>query len=118
SLAERKMERKSKGKAKKAKTVKSEKELSMEKSVAFREAFLRVNEAREKWKLAKKARKITRALLVTEVANYDFGIGDSAELFEALIIYTRVLSGYYETIYNFNMAVASLRLLEAKHPDP
>lgn len=74
-----------------------------------KKAFLKVNEARDQLDLAKGSRKITRALLVTELANYDFGIGDSGDLFQALIIYTRVLSGYYETVYNFNIAVAGLK---------
>ncbi|MZH46999.1 MAG: TolC family protein, partial [Nitrospinae bacterium] len=67
--------------------------------------------------LAKKNRKITRALLVSEVANYDFGIGNSGDLFEALIIYSRVLNGYYESVYNFNLAVAELNraLRTGKH---
>ena len=73
-----------------------------------KKAFIKVDEARAQLDLAKGSRKITRALLVTELANYDFGIGDPGDLFQALIIYTRVLSGYYETVYNFNMAVAEL----------
>lgn len=74
-------------------------------------AFIRIVETREKMKLAKEAKKITRALLVTEVANYDFGIGDPGDLFEALIIYTRVLRGHYKAIYKFNLAVAGLEKL-------
>nr|NIQ01670.1 hypothetical protein [Nitrospinaceae bacterium]NIR55677.1 hypothetical protein [Nitrospinaceae bacterium]NIS86121.1 hypothetical protein [Nitrospinaceae bacterium]NIT82965.1 hypothetical protein [Nitrospinaceae bacterium]NIU45168.1 hypothetical protein [Nitrospinaceae bacterium] len=46
-----------------------------------------------------------RALLVTEVANYDFGLGNEGDLFEALMIYTRVLVGYYEALYGFNRSV-------------
>jgi len=75
----------------------------------LKKALIKVDEARGKMNLAKSSRKITRALLVTEVANYDFGIGDSGDLFQALIIYTRVLSGYYETVYSFNIAVANLK---------
>ena len=71
----------------------------------LREALIEVNKTREQLTLASKNRKITRALLVTEAANYDFGIGNEADLFEALIIYTRVLVGYYETIHTFNVAV-------------
>jgi hypothetical protein len=81
-------------------------------------ALLQVDEARGQMNLAKASRKITRALLVTEVANYDFGIGDSGDLFQALIIYTRVLSGYYETVYNFNIAVAGLQREIGKKIDP
>jgi len=79
-----------------------------------KKVLIKVNEARDQLNLAKGSRKITRALLVTELANYDFGIGDSGDLFQALIIYTRVLSGYYEAVYNFNMAVAELNREVAK----
>ncbi|MFQ5715985.1 MAG: hypothetical protein ACE5GQ_02670 [Nitrospinales bacterium] len=77
--------------------------------LVFQKAFIHINKAREKMNLANKTKKITRALLVTEVANYDFGLGNSEDLFQALIIYTRVLKGYYKSIYSFNMAVADFR---------
>ncbi len=71
----------------------------------LKEALIKVIKAREKLNLAAQNRKMTRALLVTEVANYDFGIGNEADLFEALIIYTRVLVGYFEAVYEFNLSV-------------
>lgn len=71
----------------------------------LREAIIEVNKAREQLTLAGKNRKMTRALLVTEAANYDFGIGNEADLFEALIIYTRVLVGYFEAVHTFNVEV-------------
>jgi len=74
-------------------------------------AYLGVESSKAKVVLGKKNRKITRALLVSEVANYDFGIGDSQELFEALLIYTRVFSGYLDSIYTLNVAVAELEKL-------
>ena len=76
--------------------------------------FLKVLESREKLKLAKKNRKITRALLVSEAANYDFGIGEAGDLFEALIIYTRVLNGYYDSVYNFNLSTVELNRIKSK----
>jgi len=78
-------------------------------NISLKKAFIKVVEAKKKMQLARKNRKITRALLVSEVANYDFGIGDPADLFQALIIYTRVLSGYYDSVYNFNLSVAGLK---------
>ena len=76
-------------------------------SVLFdlREAIIEVNRLREQLTLGRNNRKMTRALLVTEAANYDFGIGNVADLFEALIIYTRILIGYYEAIHTFNVSV-------------
>jgi hypothetical protein len=79
-----------------------------ENEVALRMGFIEAVATREKLNLSKVNRKISRALLVSEVANYDFGIGDAGVLFEALIIYTRVLGGYYDSVYNFNLAVAEL----------
>jgi len=79
----------------------------------LRIGFLKILENREKLNLAKKNRRITRALLVSEAANYDFGIGEPGDLFEALIIYTRVLNGYYDSIYNFNLSVAELNRIKA-----
>ena len=81
--------------------------------LALKTGYLKAVETRKKLNLARENRKITRALLVSEVANYDFGIGDPEELFEALIIYTRVLSGYYDSVYNFNLAVADLNRVKA-----
>ena len=74
----------------------------------LRKVFLKVVEASKKMKLARKNRKMTRALLVSEVANYDFGIGEPNNLFQALIIYTRVLNGYYDSVYKYNLSVAIL----------
>ena len=71
-------------------------------------AFLDVTASKDKLLLSKMNRKITRALLISEVANYDFGIGDSQELFEALMIYTRIFSSYLDSIYTLNVAVAEL----------
>lgn len=80
--------------------------LKGERRIALEKSMVRVNQARSQFILAGKNRKMTRALLVTEVANYDFGIGSEKDLFETLIIYTRVLVGYYDALFHFNEAVA------------
>ena len=90
--------------------------LTEENRLLLHKAYLDVESSKAKVMLGKKNRKITRALLVSEVANYDFGIGDSQELFEALIIYTRVFSGYLDSVYTLNVAVAELeKLTDAIH---
>ena len=86
---------------------------SAQNSFELKEAMIEINKARAKMKLALNNRKMTRALLVTEVANYDFGIGDEEDLFEALIIYTRVLVGYFEALYNFNLSVSAFERMHA-----
>ena len=85
--------------------------LTEENSLLLYKAFLGVTSSKDKVMLGKKNRKITRALLISEVANYDFGIGDSQELFEALIMYTRVFSSYLDSIYTLNVSAAELEKL-------
>ena len=85
--------------------------LSEENRLLLYKAYLGVTSSKDRVMLGKKNRKITRALLVAEVANYDFGIGDSKELFEALIMYTRVFSSYLDSIYTLNVSAAELEKL-------
>jgi hypothetical protein len=82
--------------------------LTEENRLLLYKAFLDVTVSKDKLLLSKMNRKITRALLISEVANYDFGIGDSQELFEALMIYTQIFSSYLDSIYTLNVAVAEL----------
>ena len=77
----------------------------------FKIAFIKIQEARSKMQLMARMKKNTRALLIPEVANHDFGVGDSEDLFEALVIYTEVQRGHFQAIYNFNIAVAALERL-------
>jgi hypothetical protein len=85
--------------------------LSEANELILYKAYIAVQTSNAKMAIGKKNRKITRALLITEASNYDFGIGDSEALFEALIIYTRVFSSYLDSIYTFNLAVAKLEKL-------
>ena len=85
--------------------------LTEENRLLLYKAYLGVTSSKDKVMLGIKNRKITRALLVAEVANYDFGIGDSKELFEALIMYTRVFSSYLDSIYTLNVSAAELEKL-------
>jgi hypothetical protein len=85
--------------------------LTEENRLLLYKAFLDVTTSKDKLLLSKKNRKVTRALLVSEVANYDFGIGDSQELFEALMIYTRIFSSYLDSIHTLNVAAAELEML-------
>ena len=85
--------------------------LTEENSLLLYKAFLGVTSSKDKVMLCKKNRKITRALLVAEGANHDFGIGDSQELFEALIMYARIFSSYLDSIYTLNVSAAELEKL-------
>ncbi len=94
------------GKKVREKTRDKPKKLSLDDTFELESLISKIKRARSQLELARQNRKMTRALLVTEVANYDFGIGNEGDLFESLMIYTRVLVGYYQSIYEFNLAVA------------
>jgi len=85
--------------------------LTEENRLLLYKAYLVVTSSKDKVILGKKNRKTTRSLLVSEVANYDFGIGDSQGLFEALMMYTRVFSSYLDSIYTLNISGAELEKL-------
>ena len=70
--------------------------------------YLEVEEFRNKVKAARQSRKAARALLVTTLTNFKLGVGEAKEVFESLGLYTRVVSDYYKTIRDFNIAAAKL----------
>ncbi len=81
-----------------------------EKEDTFRitKVFLKINKANDSIKTAREARKVSRGLLVTNLANFDFGIGEAKDLFESLFIYMRSVKNYLKKIHEFNIAVAEL----------
>jgi hypothetical protein len=42
------------------------------------------------------------------VSNYDLGIGDAEELFNALGAYSETSSDYFRAVHDYNLAVAAL----------
>jgi outer membrane protein TolC len=70
--------------------------------------YWEVEEFRNKVKAAQQSRKAARALLVTTLANFKLGVGEAKEVFEGLGLYTRMVSDYYTTIRDFNIAAARL----------
>ncbi len=81
-----------------------------EKEAVFRitKVFLKINKADDSIKIAREVRKVSRGLLVTNLANFDFGIGEAKDLFEALFIYMRSVKNYLTKIHAYNLAVAEL----------
>ncbi|MEE9165035.1 MAG: TolC family protein [Nitrospinota bacterium] len=81
-----------------------------EKEDIFRitKVFLKINKANDSIKTAREARKVSRGLLVINLANFDFGIGEAKDLFEALFIYMRSVKNYLTKIHEYNIAVAEL----------
>lgn len=51
-------------------------------------------------------RKAGRAILTLSVTNFDIGIGDASEILQGLSNYAQVSGHYYESLRDFNIAVA------------
>lgn len=45
---------------------------------------------------------------VTAIANFDFGVGPAKEIFDSLQQYAKLRAAYYQSIYNYNLALANL----------
>jgi hypothetical protein len=67
-----------------------------------------MQEFQQKLTAAQQARRAARALLATTVTNFNLGLGEGKDVFEGLGLFTRIVSEYYETIRDFNMAAAKL----------
>ena len=54
------------------------------------------------------ARRAARALLVTTLSNFNLGVGEAKDVFDGLGLYMRIVSDYYKTIRDYNIAAARL----------
>jgi outer membrane protein TolC len=70
--------------------------------------YLEVQETQQKMEAAQDARRAVRALLATTLANFELGLGEGKEVFENLGLYTRIVSEYYTTVRDYNIAAARL----------
>jgi outer membrane protein len=70
--------------------------------------YLEVQETQQKMDAAQDARKAVRALLATTLANFELGIGEGKEVFENLGLYARIVSDYYTSVRDYNIAAAHL----------
>ncbi len=71
-------------------------------------AFVSVEEAQAKIDATAAGRKAARGLLILTVTNYDIGIGDGKDLFEAFGLYTETSTDYFRAVHDYNVAVADL----------
>jgi outer membrane protein TolC len=63
-------------------------------------------------------RKAGRAILTLAVTNFDIAIGDASDVLQALGNYARVSSGYYESVRDYDVSLASLsRVLDEEVTD-
>ena len=70
--------------------------------------YLEMQETQQKIDAAQTARKAVRALLATTLANFELGVGEGKEVFENLGLYAHIVSDYYTTVRDYNLAAARL----------
>jgi len=53
---------------------------------------------------------------VTALANFDFGVGPAKEIFDSLQQYAKMRWAYFQSIYNYNLALANLSCAAGDEP--
>jgi outer membrane protein TolC len=86
-------------------------------ALQVKDKYHRVKEKQANLEASFEARKAGRALLVLNLTNFKFGIGSGKDLFDALSLYARTAGEYFETVFEYNMAVAELQSVTGNiHP--
>ena len=73
-----------------------------------KEAFLEVRNTRLDMARTEEAGKLSRQLLFLTQSNIDIGLAESKDLIEALSSFLLTRGQYFESVFNFNVAVAKL----------
>ena len=82
----------------------------------IRKFYLELKEADNSIKATKTAYSNAKKWAVTALANFDFGVGPAKDIFEALQAYSRMRAGYFQSIYNYRIAVANLDFATGEAP--
>jgi len=82
----------------------------------IRKHYLDLKEAENSAIATKSAYSNAKKWAVTAVANFDFGLGPAKEILEALQVYARMRAAYFQSIYNYQIAKASLNYASGEPP--
>jgi outer membrane protein TolC len=82
----------------------------------IRKFHLDLTEADKGMKESKKAYANAKKWAVAALANFDFGIGPAKDIFDALQEYAKMRAAYFQSIYNYNLALANLDYAVGKEP--
>jgi outer membrane protein TolC len=74
----------------------------------IRRAYSDVQQQQATITSAEKGRKAARGWLILSVSNFDLGIGEAEDLFNALGAYSETSADYFRAVHDFNVAVAAL----------
>lgn len=78
--------------------------------------YLELQEADKSISAAKVGYSNAKKWAVAALANFDFGVGPAKEIFDALQEYAKMRAAYFQSIYNFKMALANLAYATGEEP--
>lgn len=82
----------------------------------IRRFHLDLNEAQRSMEATRKAYSNAKKWAVAAIANFDFGIGPAKEIFDSLQEYAKMRAAYFQSIYNYNLALANLDYAVGESP--
>lgn len=82
-----------------------------------KEAYLDVRNTRLDVERMEEAGKLSRQLLFLTQSNYDIGIGESKDLIDGLQGFLQTRGQYFESVFNFNVALAKLGQKTGRVPE-
>lgn len=82
----------------------------------IRKFYLEAKEAENSVSAGKAAYGNAKKWAVAALANFDFGVGPAKEIFDALQAYARMRAAYFQSIYNYRIARASLEYASGESP--
>lgn len=82
----------------------------------IRKAWLEMREAEKVVVVTKDAFQSAKKWGAAALANFDFGIGNPRDVFDAVEIYGKMKADHYQAIYNYKMAKANLEYAIGEQP--
>ena len=82
----------------------------------IRKYYLDLQEAEKSITSTRKAYESAKKWSVAAISNFDFGIGPAKEIFDSLQEYAKMRSAYFQSIYNYKIALANLDYAVGEEP--
>ena len=78
-------------------------------------AWLEMQEAKKNVTITQNAFQSAKKWGAAALANFDFGIGNPRDVFDAVGVYGKMKAAYYQSIFDYNMAKANLEYAMGDH---
>jgi outer membrane protein TolC len=82
----------------------------------IRKSFLDLQEAQKSIEATRSSYTNAKRWSVAAISNFDFGIGPAKEIFDGLQEYAKMRAAYFQSIYNYKMALANLAYASGEDP--